>query len=202
MFEVSGNDIADLSDADLRSLVARLALAELRAKGYPRSSVTAGGNQDAADGGLDVRVECPSDITDSDFVPRRLTGFQVKKPDMPPSAILNEMRPKGVLRDVIRKLAEGAGAYVIVSSQGSVADKPLADRRQAMHTALKDVPSAIQLKTDFYDRDRIANWVNEYPGIAAWVRSRVGRPLSGWSGIGDWAGRGWSCARERCHDPR
>ena len=55
MFEISGNDIRNLGDADLRSLVARLAIAELRAKGLPLSAVTAGGDQDAADGGLDVR---------------------------------------------------------------------------------------------------------------------------------------------------
>ena len=189
MFEISGGDIADLNDGDLRALVARLAVAELRAKGYPLSSITAGGNQDAADGGLDVRIECPSDISNPDFVPRRLTGFQVKKPDMPPSAIGDEMRPEGSLRDVIRDLAEAAGAYVIVSSHGSVADKPLTKRREAMRTALNGLSCAAKLHTDFYDRDRLATWTNEYPGVAIWVRSRVGRPLSGWSGIGNWAGQ-------------
>lgn len=190
MFEISGNDITNLGDSDLRSLVVRLAIAELRKKGCPLSSVTAGGNQDAADGGLDVRIECPSGITDPDFVPRRLTGFQVKKPDMSASAIRDEMRPKGVLRDVIRELANASGSYVIISLQGSVADKPLADRRQAMRVALNDVPNAAQLHTDFYDRDRLATWVNEYPGIAAWVRGKVGRPLYGWSGVADWEGGG------------
>lgn len=105
MFEISGTDITSLSDADLRSLVFRLAAAELRAKGYPLSSITAGGDQDAADGGLDVRIECPTDITNPDFVPRRSTGIQVKKPDMPPAAIRKEMRPKGILRDTILELA-------------------------------------------------------------------------------------------------
>lgn len=190
MFEISGTDISILSDADLRSLVFRLATAELRAKGYPLSSITAGGDQDAADGGLDVRVESPTDITDPDFVPRRLTGFQVKKPDMPPAAIRLEMRPKGVLRDVIRELADASGAYIIVSGQASLADRPLSRRRQAIREALSDLPNAAQLHTDFYDRDRIVTWVNQYPGIAAWVRSIIGRPLSGWSGVGDWEGRG------------
>jgi len=189
MFEISGSDISSLGDADLRSLVFQLATAELRAKGYPLSSVTAGGDQDAADGGLDVRVECPTGITDPDFVPRRLTGFQVKKPDMPAAAIGAEMRPNDLLRNVIRKLADASGAYVIVSAQGSVADKALAARRQAIREALSDLPNAAQLHTDFYDRNRIATWVNQYPGIAAWVRSRIGRPLSGWSGISDWEGR-------------
>jgi hypothetical protein len=112
MFEVTGTDVTNLSDADLRTLVARLALAELRKQGCPLASVTAGGNQDAADGGLDVRVQCPSPISKADFVPRENTGFQVKKPDMPASAIEGEMRPqpkgkkgageRGDLREVIR----------------------------------------------------------------------------------------------------
>jgi hypothetical protein len=194
MFEVTGTDIANLGDADLRTLVTRLALAELRKQGCPLSAVTAGGNQDAADGGLDVRVQCPTPIVSPDFVPRSSTGFQVKKPDMPSGAIEGEMRPKpkgggdGKLRQVIRDLAAESGAYIIVSSQGSVADKPLADRRSAMRDALHDLPEAGNLHTDFYDRDRIATWVNEYPGIAAWVRNRVGLGLSGWSSIGGWTG--------------
>ncbi|MBR0560858.1 hypothetical protein, partial [Neokomagataea anthophila] len=69
------------------------------------SSVTAGGNQDAADGALDVRVESPSSQNTPDFVPRQHTGYQVKKPNMPASAIKGQMRPGGVLRPVIADLA-------------------------------------------------------------------------------------------------
>ncbi len=188
MFEISGDDIAVLSDSDLRSLVARLALAELKAKGLPLSSVTAGGDQDATDGGIDVRVECPTEIDKPDFVPRRITGFQVKKSDMPASKIVGEMQPKGVLRDSIREIAKVSGAYVIVSAKASVDDERLQVRRKAMRTALSGISFAHQLHTDFYDRRRIANWANEYPGIIAWLHSRVGRPLAGWSAIGEWDG--------------
>ncbi|MEI8033776.1 MAG: hypothetical protein WCH05_10600 [Chlorobiaceae bacterium] len=186
MFEVSGSDVANLGDADLRRLVMQLSLAELSAQGCPLSAVIAGGNQDAPDGGLDVRIECPIALSNPDFVPRQLTGFQVKKPDMPASAICEEMRPSNELRDVIRELAEVSGAYIIVSAQGSVADKPLRERRQAIRNALHDLPTASQLHTDFYDRDRLAIWINKYPGVSAWVRSHVGRPLSGWSSVTDW----------------
>ena len=79
---------------------------------------------------------------------------------------------------------------MIVSGQGSVADKALAARRTAIREALSDLPNAAQLHTDFYDRERIATWVNQYPGIEVWMRSTIGRPLSGWSGIGDWEGKG------------
>ena len=54
MLEVTGKDITDLTDGELRTLVARLSLAERRSQGCPASSVTAGGDQDASDGGIDV----------------------------------------------------------------------------------------------------------------------------------------------------
>ncbi len=188
MFEVTGNDIVKLSDADLRELVKKLAVAEFRAQGCPISSVIAGGNQDAPDGGIDVRIECPIAIPQPDFIQRQQTGFQVKKRDMPASAIREEMRPKDELRDVIRELAEVSGSYIIVSAKGSVTDEPLQARKRAIREALHDLPFAEKLHTDFYDRDRLANWVNVYPGVATWVRSRVGHPISGWINISDCCG--------------
>lgn len=188
ILDVTGDDIARLNDADLRTLVARLALAELGSQGLPLSGVTAGGHQDAADGGIDVRVDSAASLSKPDFVPRALTGFQVKKPDMPASAIDTEMRPRGELRPSIRALIDGKGAYVIVSAQGSVSDAPLRDRREAIRHALRDETNAEDLATDFYDRDRMALWANMYPGVAAWVRTRAGRAVAGWSAPGDWVG--------------
>lgn len=186
MFEIVGSDILALSDADLRTLVARLSIAELHRQELPVSGVTAGGNQDAPDGGLDVRVEAP-DLPAPDFLPRKTTGFQVKKPDMPASAIGDEMKPSGMLRPVIGELADVGGAYIVFSAQGSVADGPLAARRKAMRDAVADHPKAGSLYVDFYDRERMATWANQYPGVAAWVRARTGSELAGWRPVGDWS---------------
>ena len=185
MFEVTGSDIAALTDVDLRTLVARLALAELQKAGLPQSSVTAGGTQTAPDGGLDVRVSVPGTIASPDFVPRPETGFQVKKPDMNASAITEEMKPKGKLRSVFPELAAKDGAYIIVSAQGTIADKPLQARKEAMRNALSGMKGSARLLVDFYDRDRIATWANSFPGVRAWAMNRVGRRLSGWSAWGD-----------------
>ncbi len=186
MLEVTSEDILKLSDSELRMLVARLAIAELKSQGCPASAVTAGGNQDAPDGGIDVRVQCPVEMPQPDFVPRKATGFQVKKPDMPASKIEKEMRPNGTLRDAICELVDDSGAYIIVSAQGSLSDRPLRTRKEAIRNALRDLQNASQLHTDFYDRDRLATWINQFPGLVAWIRLIVGRPLSGWSGIFDW----------------
>ena len=96
---------------------------------------------------------------------------------MGPAAVKNEMRPEGSLRAVIGELADAGGSYIIVSSNGSVADKPLQNRKAAMRAALDGNPSADRLTVDFYDRDRLAGWVNCYPGVSAWVREKIGSPL-------------------------
>lgn len=110
MFEITPDDIANLNDKDLRSLVGLLCEAELRKRGLPAAAVTWGGDQDAADRGIDVRVSLAADTAIEGFIPRPVVGFQVKKPDLAPAAIGLEMRPGGLLRPSIRKLAEQSGA--------------------------------------------------------------------------------------------
>ncbi len=187
MFEVTADDIARLSDEELRTLVARLCESELRSRGISPDCVTSGGNQTAADGGIDVRVSLPPLIDPPDFIPRSETGFQVKAEDTFASKIAAEMRPGGTLRPSIRRLAEQSGAYIIVSSKGSTADAPLQSRREAMAAAVQDLPDPIRLKVDFYDRKRIETWLRGHPGTTLWVRERVGKPLHGWSGHGKWS---------------
>jgi hypothetical protein len=174
MFEITPEDIARLGDETLRTVLARLCEADLRRQGYSTAFVTAGGDQNEAS------------VIDG-FVPRPATGFQVKKEDMPPSAIAHEMRPGGSLRTSIEDLTEQSGAYIIVSSQGSVADTALRNRRKAMQKALHDSRFGSQLLVDFYDRTRIASWVRSHEGLIPWVRSLVGRAIPGWQSYGPWA---------------
>lgn len=188
MFDITADDINQLSDIDLRELVGRLCEAELVSNGLSPAAVTWGGNQTAADGGLDVRVALPQGVSIEGFVPSPSTGFQVKTPDIPRTAILAEMRPAGAIRPVIQELADEAGAYVIVSSKGSTADSALRNRRDALREALDGVANADQLYTDFYDRTRLATWVRRYPGLITWVKERVGRTLVGWRPYGPWSG--------------
>src|SRR5580658_4666573 len=122
MLDVTDRDIAALNDKDLRALVARLVEATLRSRGLPTASITWGGDQNAPDGGLDVRVEQGPGVAFGGFVHRPSTGFQVKKPEMGPAAIRAEMRPSGTLRGSIGELADRDGAYIIVSSGSDLSD--------------------------------------------------------------------------------
>ncbi|CAJ4226671.1 Uncharacterised protein [Burkholderia pseudomallei] len=188
MFDITPDDIKELNDVDLRILVGRLCEAELSRRGFSPSAVTYGGSQTAADGGLDVRVELPANADIDGFIPRRITGFQVKTPDMARAAIIDEMRPHGAIRPVIQDLASNAGAYIIACSTGTVADMRLRERREAMRESLDEVPNSDQLHTDFYDRTRLATWVRCFPGLVAWVKQRIGRSLRGWRPYGAWSG--------------
>lgn len=187
ILEVTADQIKQLNDTDLRELIGRLCEREVRNRQHSPSMVTWGGHQNAGDGGIDVRVSLPAGTTVSGYIPRPATGFQVKAQDMPRAAILAEMAPKKVLLPNIAELAAHSGAYIIVSSQGSLADTALKARKAAMTAAVGLLPPASSLTLDFYDRNRIATWVNQHAGLVPWVREKLGLPMSGWRPFEDWS---------------
>lgn len=187
MFEVTDKDIANLDDATLRTLVALLCEAECRRRNLSTSYVTWGGDQNAADDGIDVAIDLPDDCPIEGYIPRPKTGYQVKAQDMPKNQIDKEMAPNGNLRPSIFELSNQDGAYIIVSSQGSVAKPALTRRRNAMATTANPAYESGSLDVDFYDRQRLASWVNEHFGLVIWTREKVGRSLQGWSPFRDWS---------------
>jgi hypothetical protein len=187
MLEITADDIALFNDEQLRTLIGRLCEAELRRRDQSTAHVTWGGNQNAADGGIDVRVALPAGSVTDDIIPRAATGFQVKRQDMARGAIIEEMCPGGRLRPSIQALADQGGAYVIVSSEGSTADFALDNRRAAMKDAVAGSSNANALFLDFYDRNRIATWVRTHEGLIPWVRFTIARPIPGWQSYGPWA---------------
>lgn len=187
LLEITGDDIALLSDTDLRSLIGLLCEADFRLAGLPTTGIIWGGHQDASDDGMDVTVHSDIDPPQNSFVPRKETGFQVKIPDMQPSRIRKEMRPKGKLREEIKTLINEGGAYIIASSNGSTTKKALKNRIEAMKEAVANEPNHQQLHLDFLDRGRIATWVRTHPSLILWVRNKIGRPLQGWRPYDNWA---------------
>ena len=98
LLDVTGADIGLLSDGDLRVLTGKLCEADYLQGGLPTRGITWGGHQDAADGGVDVRVSQVSEPQPgisspphNSHIPRAETVFQCKKMDMARSAILAEM---------------------------------------------------------------------------------------------------------------
>lgn len=188
IFEITRSQIALLNDEDLRSLIGLLSEAEFKSKKLPTSGIVWGGSQDAKDGGIDVSIKSKVPISNSAFISRAITGFQVKKPKMPRSEIIKEMRPKGLLRSSIIEIGKQSGAYIIVSSGESLSPGMLDNRLQAMKESLPPELHDGEIYLDFYDSARIATWVRSYPGLIFWVQHKIGRGLNGWMPYGNWSG--------------
>ncbi|RFF76070.1 hypothetical protein D0A39_02730 [Xanthomonas campestris pv. campestris] len=185
--ELAAADITALDDGQLRELVARLAEAELREQEISRSSVQAGGAQEAADGGLDVIVATERPLERPAFVPRANTGFQVKKHSMSRGNCRREMLEAGELKDSIKALADEKGAYIIVSGKDSCSATMYKERLAGMEEGLKTYGAGGDLHLDFYGADRLALWLKSHPGVALWAREKLGKPLAGWRPYGRWA---------------
>lgn len=189
MLEVDDSDIYALHDEVLRELVGRLCEAELESLGLSPSAVHWGGDHKAADGGLDVSVSLPNSVHITGFIPRPVTGFQVKTPTMSAAAIRKEMAPRSSARPAIRALALNGGAYIMVSAKSSNTSSALASRRKAMVEALRNVRGRGQLITDFYERGKLSTWIRRHAGVALWLASKIGKAYVGWRPHGAWAVR-------------
>lgn len=186
-FELEPSNMSMLSDADLREMVARLCEADLIRQGVSPACVLWGGAQEAADGGLDIRVSDATSLSGSGFLKRQHTGFQVKKHSMSKIACKNEMLDKGILKPVIADLLARKGAYIIVSGKDDCSDKMLSERVLGMQSAINGLANSDDILLDFYGRDRLSAWLRQFPSVSLWVRSRLGKPLSGWKSFGRWA---------------
>ena len=186
MFEITTEQLRGLTGVQLRELVARLCEAELRVRGAPASAVRWSGAHTAPDGGLDVECHIEDRQFQGDFVPRPRTGFQVKKPSMPPSKIAREMSPKGRLRPVFSTLAANTGCYIIVSLADNPAGNAAFIRQNAIREQLEPIRPLGDLRTDFYGCCELASWLRRHLGVQLWVRDKLGIPLEGWKPLGRW----------------
>ena len=186
-FQIDKSLIKAVDDETARELIARLCRAELRSQGLPESAVMWGGDQRAKDGGVDIDVDCPTDVSALDFIPAARTVIQVKAEKFSAGKIAPEMAPKGKIRPAIIKVSEVGGAYLIVSTKDDVSHEALESRRGAIAKCLAAHGIRDAVKYDFYDSRRIADWVEQHPAVATWLREVLGQPLKGWKAYGPWA---------------
>ena len=187
VFEVTGDDIKALRDDNLRDLIGLLCEADYRLAEMSTAGITWGGNQDANDGGLDVVVQNNFNPPATSHIPRRFTGFQVKKSAMAPAEIAREMKPLGTLRDSITQLIAQNGAYIIVSSGASTSHSATQKRIDGMRNAVSDVHGHANLLIDFFDNGRVATWVRSHPSLILWVKDKIGKPVQGWQPYANWS---------------
>lgn len=188
MLEIESTHIKELDDSMLRNLIGLLCEEELKKFYTNVRTVFWGGNQDAADGGIDVRCEYNGNVDKNSFIPRNKVGFQVKVADLSYSDILKEMRDKsGTLKESIQELCKEKGAYILACGRSSVSDKMYKKRIAAMKEAVQDYQGAESIFLDYMDSNRIATWVRSYPALIIWVREKIDRYMQGWRAYGRWS---------------
>ena len=187
MFEIESTHIEELDDKMLRNLIGLLCEEELKKFDIGVRNVFWGGNQNAADGGIDVRCEYEGNVYPDSFIPRNKVGFQVKLYDLKANQIINEMQDKGVLRESIQDLCKYNGSYILVCGRCSVSVKMYQNRINAMKKAVQGYEGSENVCLDFFDSNRIATWVRDYPALIIWVREKTSRPLEGWKTYGKWS---------------
>lgn len=195
IFDIDKDELLGLSDTLLEELIARLAEAEVAARGYSPAWVRWSGSINAPDGGIDVHVQVPVEQLNSGFIERPDTVFQAKKHKMRRADILREMAPSGVLSPMISGQARNGGSYIIVSLGEDCTPPMLAERVAAMRESVRHDPCHQNLHLAFYDRSKLAQWIQQHPSVMLWVNRKLGRGYSGWQPYG-----AWSCPPEGVAD--
>lgn len=91
MFDIETAWVQGLNDGDARELIARLCKAELVAEESRSEYVRWGGDQRAADGGIDVRTVLPAPLSPEIFYGSADIVRQVKAEAMGPAKLRREM---------------------------------------------------------------------------------------------------------------
>lgn len=196
-FKIQPEMIQRLDDTAARQLIARLCEADI-ARSRLSPCVFYGGDQRAADDGVDVEITCRPKKQLNEKLTSSVAIVQVKAEKSPfgPKRIKDEMQPKGNLRPSISALAKDHGLYLIASTKENLSFKARAARVSAMRDVLvcNDLSAAVE--AEFYGAQEVASWVETHPTIAIWLRETLGQPLSGWKGYGPWAYREADIDRE------
>ncbi|WP_415916268.1 hypothetical protein SE336_15720 [Xanthomonas arboricola] len=197
LFHIQPEMIQRLDDAIARQLIARLCEADISRSGLP-PRVFYGGDQRAADDGVDVEVACRPIKQLSEKLARSVAIVQVKAETKPfgPTRIKKEMAPKGELRPAIVALANDRGLYLIASTKENPSFKARAGRVEVMRDILASAGLNDQIEVEFYGAQEIASWVESHPPIGIWLRQVLGQPLVGWQGYAPWAYRETDIDRE------
>ena len=190
-FEVTGDDIARLSEHELPDLLRRLLNAEAFSNALPSDNIHVAANIYVADGGEDGRISWEAGPTRTTYLPSRLCQFQLKAGHVPPARAGKEVLTiKGEVKGMVADVLQQGGNYIVLCGH-KYAAQHIKERRERILEALRGAGLSVEdRQVDFRDASEIANWVNEHASVALWVKDRTQpgtvRPFRPWS---HWASR-------------
>jgi len=190
-FEVEAEHIERLDPLQLTWLLKKLLYLESGVYGIPFSALHVPLEINVPDGGEDGRIKWDGGIDSTDFLPKRFSLFQIKATKMDPADCYNEILKKegNDLKDQVKKILDANGAYIIFCKKGYVIkeiDERIEKVRRAIEATGRQDHKIAHI--DFYDGNKIAEWVNKYFAAQIYILSCVGQVvpigLKTWE---DWA---------------
>lgn len=192
--QVQLEDIDGLDSTQLQTLLGKLLHLEARSHGIARSIISAPDSAQITipDGGLDASIHWHNGPTRTDWLCSQHCGFQSKATPMPPGKCESEVvgGPKSRVSPEIEALLRAGGTYIIFCKQGLNKKSQFDNRIDSIRKGLRTggYVDANKASLDFYDGNKIRNWVNCYPSTINWVLSARGkRPWTGVQAYASWA---------------
>ena len=187
-FKIESANIKLLSDIQLTQLLSELLHSEAYKFGIAQRSSEVGLNIRAGDGGEDGRISWSGEPEQTDYLPNRLTMFQIKATQMGPAAYANEIMSSAksgkpsVLKPNVKEVLDQGGAYIVFTNQelnSKQKNKRIAAIRERLDKQGKDYAHNCQI--NIYDADQIAGWANQFvPTIVSvqhWINAPIERGL-------------------------
>ncbi len=173
-FTVTFDDIKRCTPQQLIELLKRLALLECDRYNISQNSVDFSGNILAKDGGQDGLVTWSQGPPYTNYFPNRYNCFQVKTDSLSPQKCKKEIYDKkGQLKMALQNVIKKQGAYILCSTQ-PVSGVYVRAREEALEEEIEKAGyDSKQIDIKFYDADKIANWLNQYPSLVVWFFKEV-----------------------------
>jgi hypothetical protein len=183
MFQVTTDHIGKLNDKQLVALLRILLHNEALNYGLPLSGSHVPAQINVADGGEDGRIEWENSVERTHYLPRKFTIFQVKATDMTTGKCRQEVKAKkprkekdctDKLNEAIQEVISKNGAYIIFCKHPYVG-LSLDQRKESIREGIQNctTDNIENIVYDFYDANKIAEWVNIYPAAIFWVLHEV-----------------------------
>jgi len=189
-FEVTIDHLSDLGPEQLVELLNRLLHAEARRNGIARAGVHVPVKITVPDEGEDGRIQWEKGPDRTDYLPTRICLFQCKATDMPPSKCRKEIRASdGSLKRAVRDVLSSGGTYIMFCNR-AYNGRQISQRIEAISQVVAEANGGSNRPTnvDFYDGNKVRDWVNGHPAVALWVLEKAGRPLAGFRTWRNWSG--------------
>ncbi len=199
LLDVTGTDIRALDRWEFPQLLRHLLSVEARANNLPHHRIHVASNIDAPDGGIDGRMQWEGGLKLTNFLPSRLTGFQLKSGTISASKAGSDVLNKDgrTVKDMVRSVLSEGGHYIMLCSR-AYTSKGILERASRIRQAVRDTGLTINdAQIDFRDADLIAMWANAYPSVAAWVKERA--TPGTYAHFQSWSH--WSGSSKHCQSP-